>query len=351
MLEIPKGIDFVEYSLRPKPLLGAVNVTTSRAAKVGLLLRFQFGDQSLGYSSIQSWTEFGDETLDELKTQLRSIPTLKDESAAFFELSALVRRSWYHALEDSVARKEGRSLFSALAVPRSHCLILSGSEDLLRDRLEIMSDAWAEGFTSFKLKAELDLSRELSFWGSLDFHIWLQRRPKAKFRIDFNAQLEERQYRDFVASFPNDISNYIDYIEDPVPYSEIQWAQLPQVPRLAADFIPWLEDDLETRISAPVLIIKPARQDAQKLASFPGKISVTSYLDHPLGQAAAAWEAGRLMKIKGKDLLTCGLQSHLVYEPNEFSDLLGKGAEWSPPPGHGFGFDDELAAQGWKKLV
>jgi hypothetical protein len=47
----------------------------------------------------------------------------------------------------------------------------------------------------------------------------------------------------------------------------------------------------------------------------------------------------------------CGLQTHHLFEPNEFAEALGP---WSPafkvPDGLGLGFDDLLAAQPWTRL-
>jgi O-succinylbenzoate synthase len=46
----------------------------------------------------------------------------------------------------------------------------------------------------------------------------------------------------------------------------------------------------------------------------------------------------------------CGVQTHHLFEPDAFSELLGP---WSPvfqpPPGHGLGFDDLLDALPWTR--
>ena len=81
------------------------------------------------------------------------------------------------------------------------------------------------------------------------------------------------------------------------------------------------------------------------------RVVVTSYMEHPVGQAFAAWEAARLgLQFPGLVGL-CGLQTHHLFEPDEFSEMLGP---WSPsfqvPAGYGLGFDDLLEALPWTRL-
>jgi O-succinylbenzoate synthase len=81
-------------------------------------------------------------------------------------------------------------------------------------------------------------------------------------------------------------------------------------------------------------------------------VVLTSYMDHPLGQAFAAWEAARLALQFPGLVGICGLQTHHLFEPDGFVELLGP---WSPqfqaPPGTGLGFDDLLAALPWTPLL
>ena len=72
---------------------------------------------------------------------------------------------------------------------------------------------------------------------------------------------------------------------------------------------------------------------------------------HPVGQAFAAWEAGRLnLQLPGA-VGVSGLQTHHLFEPDAFSEMLGN---WSPsfsvPGGTGIGFDDLLGALPWTRL-
>ena len=81
------------------------------------------------------------------------------------------------------------------------------------------------------------------------------------------------------------------------------------------------------------------------------KLVVTSYMEHPLGQVSAAWEAAKLNVQFPGAIGICGLQTHQLFTPSEFSERLGR---WSPsfrsPGGTGFGFDDLFEKLPWKRL-
>ena len=80
-------------------------------------------------------------------------------------------------------------------------------------------------------------------------------------------------------------------------------------------------------------------------------VVMTSYMDHPLGQAFAAWEAARTELLFPGLVRICGLQTHHLFEKDAFVEALGG---WKPdfkvPGGTGLGFDDELALLTWTKL-
>jgi hypothetical protein len=70
------------------------------------------------------------------------------------------------------------------------------------------------------------------------------------------------------------------------------------------------------------------------------------FLEDPLGQAFAAWEAA---KAGGSEV--CGLQTHGLFEANEFIEELGEvSPDFKVPGGAGLGFDDLLDALPWSKL-
>jgi O-succinylbenzoate synthase len=103
------------------------------------------------------------------------------------------------------------------------------------------------------------------------------------------------------------------------------------------------------------MVIKPAIDEPFLLAEAAVKnlqqVVLTGYMDHPLGQTFAAWEAARLeLQFPGL-VVSCGLQTHHLFETNAFTEMLGP---WSPvfqaPEGNGLGFDDLLDALPWTRL-
>ena len=103
------------------------------------------------------------------------------------------------------------------------------------------------------------------------------------------------------------------------------------------------------------MVIKPAVDEpfllGEAALSHQQRVILTSYMDHPIGQTFAAWEAARLeLQFPGLVGL-CGLQTHHLFEPNEFSEALGPWSpDFTPPAGTGLGFDDFLDAQPWTRL-
>ena len=108
-------------------------------------------------------------------------------------------------------------------------------------------------------------------------------------------------------------------------------------------------------LAAQVMVIKPAIDEpfllGEAAVRHNQRVVFTSYMDHPLGQAFAAWEAARFeLQFPGRVGL-CGLQTHHLFEPDAFVEMLGP---WSPefqaPAGCGLGFDDLLDALPWMRM-
>lgn len=297
----------------------------------GALLRFEFED-SVGFSDCHPWPEFGDEPLEQ------QIKKLSQNS-----LTKLTERSAFLAHLDSQARREQKNLLADLDIPRSHFLVTT--LDSLND--ERLNELWNEGFRELKLKLGRNLETELErlnsiFVQSKSFHL----------RFDFNGLPQAEQLKNFLAKLELSIYSQIEYIEDPVGLHPQEWFELQD--GLGVTFARDLVDVPNSEAHYFVRVAKPAVQDVfMLLKEEPESVEmvVTSYMDHPVGQVGAAYIASLLHnKIPDRCLLP-GLLHHHVYEKNPYSEFLTqRGPKFQIVEGTGFGFDQLLAREQWKKL-
>ncbi|RYD33091.1 MAG: hypothetical protein EOP87_11645 [Verrucomicrobiaceae bacterium] len=320
------------HLIEQKPLIaryrlkarGFLNSISNRREFEGALIQIDGG-----YGCIHPWPELGDPTLDKCLADL-----------AGERRWPIVRRAVRCAEFDRTARGFENSLFEEMEVPKSHATLAKG------DVAEIALAVEA-GFTTIKLKAGRDLTREAAFLKDMAVEY-----PALKWRLDFNEALEPEQATDFLTGLGDKVRGAIDFVEDPCPYSESAWKELWKRTRvrLAVD-----HEAAPLSSAAQVMVIKPAIDEpfllGEAAIAHSQRVVMTSYMDHPVGQAFAAWEAARLeLQFPGLVGL-CGLQTHHLFEPDEFSEALGP---WSPdfkiPDGLGLGFDDLLDAQPWTRL-
>jgi O-succinylbenzoate synthase len=282
-----------------------------------------------GFGCIHPWPELGDPPLAKCL-----------EDLAGPQRRSIVRRALRCAEFDRAARNFEHSLFEEMEAPESHATLVKG------DAREISLAAEA-GFTIVKLKCGRDLDAEARLIDEMAAEF-----PAMRWRLDFNEALEPDQAEAFLTGLAEKSRRAIDFVEDPCPYSDAVWSSLGRRTRL-----PLAVDREAAPLSAAarVMVIKPAIDEPFLLGEAAlrngQRVVLTSYMDHPLGQAFAAWEAARLgLQIPGL-VGICGLQTHHLFEPDGFVELLGP---WSPqfqaPPGTGLGFDDLLAALPWTPL-
>ncbi|MES2469405.1 MAG: AMP-binding protein [Verrucomicrobiota bacterium] len=300
-------IFYHRYGLKLRDAAGG-NARSGRRVLEGFLIRV-----GRGVACVQPWPELGDGTLEEQWQALREGRN-----------TPLLERARVCAAADAEARREGRSLFEGLAVPRSHCTI-TGEADFEALR--------AEGFDTVKLKGGKN-------WREVLEKLRQAAAAGLRVRVDFNGVLEEREFLDFVKA-AGGLGETVDFVEDPVPYEAELWQRLQQQTgwRLALDRV-------SGTISGGfgVRVLKPALEGLPGQA---GPVVITSYMDHPVGQAFAAWEAARFAGPQER----AGLLTHRLFEPDAFSErLAGHGPDWIAPAGSGLGFDDLLEALPWVSL-
>jgi O-succinylbenzoate synthase len=246
-----------------------------------------------------------------------------------------------HARTDAAARRAGVSLFDGLPKVRSHALFTAWTS-APRSAFE---RCVSEGYTAAKLKIGRDPQREAAALNVLaDLPL--------RWRLDANASTGTES---FLTALTPAMQANIEFLEDPMAYNSSAWRGLVEREKipLALDWElpatppPWP--------GAQILVIKPASQDAFPLALAAAhagmQIVVTHSMDHPLGQSVALWTAMRLRQRHGDVVLDGGLQAIGLYAPDQFSSQISyNGPQTIPPPGTGFGFDEQLAAVEWKDL-
>ena len=303
---------------------GFLNAISNRREFEGALIEVDGG-----FGCIHPWPELGDPTLEKCLADL-----------AGERRWPIVRRALRCAEFDKAARVFDESLFEEMEVPESHATLAKG--DVAEVALAVEA-----GFNVVKLKCGRELAAEARFLDDMATEY-----PALKWRLDFNESASPEQAAEFLLGLLEKTRTAIDFVEDPCAYSDTAWSELRRKTRvkLAVD-----REASPLSAAAQVMVIKPAVDEpfllAEAAVSYQQRVVLTSYMDHPFGQAFAAWEAARLgLQFPGL-VGVCGLQTHHLFAPNDFTEALGP---WSPhfkaPAGKGLGFDDQLDALPWTRL-
>lgn len=312
---------YTPYTLFP---IGAMSARAAAQPREGVLLR---GDNG-GYACLQPWTELGDSPLEYELDALRDGNPLR-----------LGQRALKCIEIDGEARSKGVNLFDGLRVPRSHATLTVSTTPSQVYNLH------QRGFRVGKLKVIPKLSSTVERLVNLASMV-----PEWKWRVDFNCTLSPEDALKFWDMLPSAMRERIDFIEDPCYYDVEVWQKLQDagIP-LGYDMPVQNESIIPQRTSKPMMrIVKPARHH-----STTGLPVFTTYMDHPLGQCWAAYNAAVFYNdTPAEGIPLCGLVSHHVYRANPFSEELGMNVtpEFHAPAGTGLGFDKLLAALPWKTL-
>lgn len=293
----------------------------------GALIRVEV-DGVPGFGCLHPWVELGDSGLGELIKQLSEGRASRQVKCAL-ECAAADRR----------ARAQGVSLFAGLEVPMSHATIVGGA-----DRVEL---AVAAGFDTVKLKVGRDVVENLRLLREVNGLF-----PELKMRLDFNGVSGEGALEFMLMEMGEGLRRQIDFIEDPFPLGISAWDTLRDKygVKFAVDRGIAMADG-----EYDVSVVKPAIDKTVKIcdaAQMAGRsVVVTSYMDHPVGQCYAAYCAG-LMNDMYLGLVNkrCGLMTHGIYEPTEFTERMGGiSPAWNiVSDSTGLGFDDLLDQLDWK---
>lgn len=297
----------------------------------GALLKVEFDQHLTGYADCHPWTELGDEPLDKQLSFLQKGISTK-----------LTKRALQLAKIDADARAKKVSLFDKLAIPESHFLVRPLKDWQKQETENVLK----QGFKLLKIKIGNHLQEEIA---SLKERIFPFCSSGIKVRLDFSNLLEPNSFELFLKEI-GQAKQYIDYCEDPFTYDSAAWSRIQSAHRvpLACDY--QSEKAFLDHASAQVLVAKPAIQLLNFSEAKNQRVVFTSYLDHPLGQVAAAYVAAKTYQQNPEKKETCGLLSHFAYKPNEFSEaLVSHGPKMEAPVGTGFGFDHLLEKISWVK--
>lgn len=302
-----------------------LNSASTRRLFDGVLIKI-----GSGYGCIHPWPELGDPSLEKC---------LKDLNGA--RRWPVVKRAIRCAQMDGAARELEDWMFDEVEVPESHATVVEMTSEAIEAAVEA-------GFHVVKLKCGRDLKGKAVFLREMNEVF-----PQMRWRLDFNETLEPDEAISFLRDLSEVVRGQVDFIEDPSPYSASSWKRIRREVgvNLALDRESSLQHD-----GAQVMVIKPAVDEPYLLTESAlghGKpVVVTSYMQHPLGQAFDAWNAMSMGVTFPGAVGVCGLQTHGLFEPNEFTEALGPvQPAFSPAEGLGLGFDELLAKQEWKCLA
>ena len=190
----------------------------------------------------------------------------------------------------------------------------------------------ASGFGTVKLKLGSDLDearKRVERWSSVE--------GIRSLRLDFNESLDRDTFVSFWRNLPSAVRQKVDFVEDPFCYDFEQWSEVAAqtkaklaLDRQAGEF----GDEW-----SGLVVVKPAIVEQGKISALaerkPGRLVITSYMDHAIGQCWAAYVAA----IHGAGLTgPAGLLTHELFESDDFSAALGRdGNVLRPPRGTGLG--------------
>jgi O-succinylbenzoate synthase len=305
----------------------ALNSASMRREFHGALIRAHDG-----FACIHPWPEFGDLPIDEQLEALAQGETTPQ--------SAMALRC---ARLDGEARREGRSLFEGLEVPRSHYSwsFSHETEPQLRRVLE-------EGWPAIKAKGFANWGESLRF---LECVARATDHAGTMLRLDFNGCLDRFGFVKFCEHMPLRVYRQMDLIEDPLPYDAKEWQRSRERwgVKLALD-----KGWREGTEGFDAVVVKPARRDWRAVAArFPDHpLVLTSAMDHPLGQAWAAYEAALVLRERPEKTNLCGLCTEHLFDRDEFLEATRShgGHLEVDRAGTGLGFDHLLEALPWKRL-
>ncbi len=314
-------ISYYQYQLDPVVELNAV---TNQKPRRGILIQVEWPGAVIGYADLHPWPEFGDGPLDEQLSDLRK-----------GKISFQLEQSIWLAKRDALARKADVSLWELAPRLKNNFLIT----DVSKATDDVLDRAKQGGFSTIKMKAGRDFDQDM------EFATKVLKSANFMLRIDFNCLAQWQYYEKYMSSLEKSLRARIDYVEDPFPYEFEIYKEARAFSRVAVDR-DFSKINFDERNAPPVdqLILKPAHQDVDKFMVQAKKwmipVTVTSYMDHPVGMVHAALVAADLKKKHDTLIGTIGCMHHHLYHKDIFQTAMTiAGPYIQRVGGKGIGFD------------
>jgi len=324
----------ISYSPYTLQALTNLNAKADRRHRDGILLKVEDAEGRVGYADLHPWPELGDQDL------IAQLTALRENGS-----SPLIRQSLWMAERDAQWRSQGQSIFDLGPTIKNNKTVT----DPAQVNSEILQQWQSEGFEIVKLKMGRDLATETHCLNLLAEHNF-------KIRLDFNLSATQESFQNFLQGLSVKTREAIDYVEDPFPFAAKAWSEMRQQVPLAMD-MPFEHVKWESFTEAPcdVLIVKPAKMDLSKALQISDrwnlKITVTSMMDHCVGELHALAVAMELKKSRGVQILQAGCMTHSLYQADSFSrELVTEGPVFVKGAGAGIGFDTLLSGLFWRSV-
>ena len=323
---------YVKYLLNP---IAELNSLSNQNPRQGALLKIEWPGALIGYSDLHPWPELGDIPLEK---------QLDDLSKG--KISIQLEQSIWLARRDALARKADISLWSQVPRIKNNFLI----SDVSKAGEDVLDQARQSGFSTIKMKAGKDFEREMQF------ALRVLKNGNFMLRIDCNGSLHWQDFETFFSGVEKSYRARLDYVEDPFPYEEQIYREARVLTRVAVDrYFSKINFDQKEAPPVDQLILKPAIQDVEKFMIQVNKwnipVTVTSYMDHPVGMVHAAILAGELKKNNEQLIGTSGcLHNHLYQKDVYQADMVIQGPYLQKVGGKGIGFDFRFHQEAWVPL-
>lgn len=317
------------YTLEPRQSLNAVS---SKGQRQGSLLKVQWEDGLQGYADLHPWPELGDMPLREQLLQL-----------SLGNYTSSVQQSLCLARWDAELRSQGKNIFDVGAPIKNNFLV----SDISHVTAESLQAVKHQGFDTLKIKVGKDSQEETRLLNRIASSGF-------KIRLDFNGVGSLSSFQKFMADLSSEARAAIEYVEDPFPYSDQTWAEARQLCPIALDnYFDQVKWDVLSEAPCDVLIVKPAKLDMVEvkrlIKTWNLKVTITNYMDHPVGTMHALGTAMELKKELGDTVLQAGCLTHHLYQADVFfAELRNDGPYLRKTAGTGVGFDHLLEALPWQ---